>query len=140
MRHLALDVGDERIGVALSDETGLLARPYLIVPRVSGRASFDRLLGVISEFDVRTIVVGLPLLGDGQCGKQVRSVQAYVAGLERYTDLPIVYWDERHSTQEAAALRRQSRGRALRAGEHIDDVAAAVILQDYLDHGEQQRG
>jgi len=138
MRYMGLDVGDERIGVALSDETGLLATPLEIVRRVAGAASFLRLAEIIRERGVQRIVVGLPLLPDGSEGKQVASTQAYVRGLERHVTLPIDYWDERLTTQEARAIvhgdEDERPSRRARARGPLDDIAAAIILQDYLDH------
>ena len=144
MRHMALDVGDERIGVALSDESGLLATPLEIIRRVPGPASFLRLAEIVRERGVERIVVGLPLLPDGSEGEQVASTQAYVRGLVRYVDLPIDYWDERYTSNEARDIvegrggERETgtppRRRRPRRSRRLDDVAAAVILQDYLDH------
>lgn len=129
MRYLALDVGDERIGVAVSDEEGQLARPLTIIRRAAGPSSFERLAQMIAELGVKVIIVGMPLLEDGTSGKQVRSTEAYVAGLRRYVDVPIIFYDERNTTAMARSLARETP----RKRKHIDDVAAAVILQDYLD-------
>jgi len=134
MRHLALDVGDERIGVALSDETGTLASPLEIIPREAGPSSYLRLAEIIAQQQVGLIVVGFPLREDGQPGKQVRSTEAYVAGLKRHIQVPIVYWDERH-TSSAAREMLAADGRRRRR--HLDDLAATVILQDYLDAQER---
>ena len=132
MRILCLDVGDERIGLALSDELGMVARPLEIVRRVAGPASFRRMVALCEKHGVERIVVGLPLLMDGSPGKQVQSTEAYVAGLRTHTDLPITYWDERLSSQKADAIIAQNRQRR-KQPTHNDAVAAAVILQEYLD-------
>ena len=134
MRHLALDVGDERIGVAISDERGYLARPLEVIPRRSGDASFRRLVEIIEERGVGQIVVGLPLLPDGSEGEQATSTRAYVCGLEAHTDRPIVYWDESYSTQRATEILIENRSGRRRRQRATDHVAAAVILQAYLDH------
>lgn len=145
MRYMALDVGDERIGVALSDQTGYLARPLEIVARRPGPSSFLHLAAIIAEQGVGTIVVGLPLMPDGSEGEQVRSTRAYVAGLTQHVTVPIVYWDERLTTFRAREIIDEQdaghgrRGRAMsetRKGKRRrrdDAVAAAVILQEYLD-------
>lgn len=137
MRVLALDVGDERIGVAISDPSRVLARPLEIIPRVAGPASYLRLKEIIAAEGVGEIVVGLPLLLDGGEGKQVASTRAYVRGLRRHVSLPIRYWDERLTTAEARERVAEGGSRRRRRGEPIDDVAAAVILQDYLDHASE---
>lgn len=132
-RLLALDVGDERIGVAISDELGLLARPYGVMQRVAGPESFVRLARIVECEGVGRIIVGLPLLADGTEGKQVRSTQAYVRGLTPYVAVPIVYWDERYTTQEARDLISRMDSRRRREPVAIDAAAAAVILQDYIN-------
>ena len=124
MRYLALDVGDEYIGVAISDEGGSLARPLEVLRRGSGPASFLQIARIIEAEKVGAIVVGLPLLPDGREGRQVRSTRAYV---------PINLWDERDSTQEAAETLAEIGARRKRHRERIDAVAAAVILQSFLN-------
>lgn len=133
VRYLALDVGDERIGVALSDEGGLLARPLEVVPRRPGPSSFLRIAEIIAQSGVGVVVVGLPLLPDGTEGKQVRSTRAYVRGLKAHIEVPVVYWDERGSTQRATEILVQNRRSERRRQRATDAVAAAVILQDYLE-------
>jgi putative Holliday junction resolvase len=133
MRYLALDVGDERIGVAISDELGALARPLTVLRRESGPGSFRRLAALVSEHQVGAIVVGLPLLEDGSEGEQVRSTRAYVRGLRDHVELPVVFWDERDSTHRAEEIMSVNRRSKRRRQERLDAVAAAVILQSYLD-------
>ena len=133
MRYLALDVGDERIGVAISDETGFLARPLEVIRRASGPSSFVHLAEVVDREGIGTIIVGLPVLADGSEGKQVRSTKAYVRGLSAYVTIPIVYWDERYSTNRASEIMIANQRKRRRRKESIDAVAAAVILQEYLD-------
>ena len=134
MRHLALDVGDERIGVAISDADGLLARPLEVIARRPGPSSFLRIAEIVAKERVQVIVVGLPLLPDGTEGKQVESTRAYVRGLVQYVDVPIVYWDERYSTDRAMQIMIQNRSKRRRRQQMADAVAAAVILQEYLDN------
>ncbi|MHB0856316.1 MAG: Holliday junction resolvase RuvX [Anaerolineae bacterium] len=133
MRHMALDVGDERIGVALSDQRGYLARPFEIIARKSGPSSFLRIAEIVREHKVEIVVVGLPRLPDGSEGKQVRSTQAYVDGLKEHIDIPIVYHDEYGSTRRATEIMVENRSRKRRRQRASDALAAAVILQSYLD-------
>ena len=131
-RLLALDVGDERIGVAISDESATLARPCEVLERVPGPASFLRIAEIVRTQSVVRIIVGLPLLEDGTQGKQVASTEAYVRGLARHVDVPITLWDERYTTAAARDLMGEA-GRPRRKGRaQLDAVAAAVILQDYI--------
>jgi putative Holliday junction resolvase len=131
-RLLALDVGDERIGVAISDETGTLARPYEVIRRVAGAASFLRIAEIVRQQGVGRIIVGLPLREDGSQGKQVASTEAYLRGLVRHIDLPIVLRDERFTTREARERLDQGRPTRHKPQAGVDAVAAAVILQDYI--------
>lgn len=132
-RILALDVGDERIGLAISDEQRRLARPLETVARVSGAASFERIRAVVQEYTVSLVVIGWPLLTDGSEGEQARSTAAYLKGLTKFVTIPIVQWDERSSTNEADGIMIQDGTSRRRARRNRDAVAAAVILQHYLD-------
>ena len=132
-RCLALDVGDERIGLAISDEQERLARPLEVVARKPGPASFEHIRQVVQAQGVDLIVVGWPLLADGTEGAQVRSTAAYLRGLARFVTIPIVRWDERSSTTEADAIMAEDGTSRRRARRNRDAVAAAVILQHYLD-------
>ncbi|MHB1357880.1 MAG: Holliday junction resolvase RuvX [Anaerolineae bacterium] len=133
-RFLALDVGDERVGLAISDEQGLLARPLEVVARVSGSASYLHICAVIKAQGIESIIVGWPLTPDGTEGAQVRSTAAYLRGLAKFVTIPIVRWDERSSTNEADAIMSQDGASRRRARRNRDAVAAAVILQHYLDN------
>ena len=138
MRILALDVGDRRIGVALSDPTGLLATPLTAVDRLDARPSeFDEILRLAQENEVESIVVGMPVTLSGRLGRQARQVRDFISELSDRTDLPIETVDERYSTVQAQRMlneseRRPSRNRNRERG-HLDASAAAVILQSYLD-------
>lgn len=133
MRILALDVGDRRVGVAISDPLGLLARSLAVVKR-SGH-DYQSIVDMVREYDVKRIVAGYPRNMDGSVGEQARRVEAYVDGLEEHVDVPIEFWDERLSTVEAQRLMIEAGRRARERRDRIDAVAAAVILQDYLDAG-----
>jgi putative Holliday junction resolvase len=138
MKLLALDVGERRVGVAVSDRTGLIATPLAVLRRTSKAEDFAKIAGMVREQGVEGLVVGHPLNVDGSAGYQARRVERYTSELvealaEDGVDLPLVLWDERMSTlraQEAMIVAgRKPRDRRAR----IDAVAAAVVLQDYLD-------
>ena len=134
MRVLGLDVGDARIGLALSDPTGMLASPYGFVER--GPSDLADIVSVAEENEVAEIVVGLPLSMSGDSGVQAGKVRGFIRELRSRTDLPIKTVDERLSTVQAQGMLRQSgRRRRDRDRGEIDAVAAAVILQAYLDYG-----
>jgi putative Holliday junction resolvase len=137
---LGIDPGERRVGVALSDETRLLASPVMVLNRrPKGLAAvLDSILELVRREDVRHIVVGLPLNADGSEGRQARRAHDFALVAEQMIGIPVTLWDERLSTREAEAfLRAQGRNlRRVRQRGELDAVAAAAILQDFLDHGD----
>lgn len=138
IKLLALDVGERRIGVAVSDALGLIATPLAVIRRSSREADFHRIADLVREQQAGALVVGHPLNTDGSAGPQAQRVERYAASLEQALrdkglDLPLILWDEHGSTQRAQqamiAAGRGARDRRAR----IDAAAAAIILQDYLD-------
>lgn len=133
-RAIGLDLGERRIGVALSDSAGTLATPYEVLTR-SGDPARDRarLAELLDETGAELIVVGLPLSLDGSRGPAAQRVEAEVEELRAQLGLPIELWDERLSTVEAER-RLQAAGVRGRQRRHVvDQVAATVILQSWLD-------
>ena len=130
-RILALDVGDRRIGVALSDPTGLLATPLTTISR--GRSDTQTVLGLAAEHDVTEIIVGLPLTLAGRRGEQAERVADFAEALSDRADVPVRHVDERYSSVQAERLLSQSGVSPSRNRPRVDAVAAAVILQSYLD-------
>ncbi len=137
MRVLALDVGDRRIGVAVSDPTGVLATPLLAVDRADPASELNELLRLIDQHEASEIVVGFPRTLQGDVGPQARKVRRFVASLSERTDVPVATVDERLSTVQAERMLSESPGRGSRDRGRVDAAAAAVILQSYLD---SQRG
>jgi putative holliday junction resolvase len=129
-RLLGLDVGEKRIGVAICDETQTLARPLLTLNRASKKEDFARIATLCREHSIEKVVVGLPKTLRGEEGPQAQRVRRYAIELQAALNLPIDFWDERFSTAEARDL---IIGHALTRKNEIDAIAAAVILQDYLD-------
>ncbi|MBN1811287.1 MAG: Holliday junction resolvase RuvX [Anaerolineae bacterium] len=137
MRVLALDVGERRVGIAISDPTGALARPLQALVRSSREQDFAAIAAIVAEYDVSLVVVGRPLSLDGTEGPQARRIAGYADGLADYLPTQLVLWDERFTTAEAEGILRQSRSerkrRRARTNGELDAIAAAVILQSYLD-------
>ncbi len=138
MRLLALDVGDRRVGVAVCDELGVIATPLTVVHRTSKAEDFARIAALIREHGVEGLVVGHPLNDDGTAGPQAQRIERYAAALDEALhaeglDLPSVLWDEYRSTQRAQEAMIASGRKVRERRARIDAVAAAFILQDYLD-------
>jgi len=133
VRLLALDVGDVRIGVAVSDETRTLASGLVTLRSVGPRKDVQRVAALVREHGVRELVVGLPLRLDGSRGPQAEKVMAFVERLRRVLRIPVVVRDERLTSIEAGERLAEAgvRGRARKA--RIDQAAACLILQELLD-------
>ena len=133
-RLLAVDWGDVRIGLALSDESQVIATPLeTLVRRPGKRFPMPRLLELVAEHTPVGIVVGLPLTGEGDEGTSAAGARELADTIGRRTALPIVLWDERMSTARAlAAIREQGGSTRGRRGD-VDSLAAAVLLQHYLE-------
>ena len=133
MRVLGLDLGKRRVGVAVSDPDGTIARP-LVQFRVQGRAGIvETVRRLVAEQGASRVVVGLPLHANGERGEQVRWTEGVVAALAEALQVPVETWDERFSTEEAEDILARSGRRGRDRKGRRDMVAAAVILQDYLD-------
>jgi putative Holliday junction resolvase len=140
MRILGLDVGARRVGVAISDPLGIIARPLKTLKRVSLEHNLEAIAALVAEHDVGLVVVGQPLSLDGTEGPQAKRVNHYTKKLAEHLTVPVAAWDERFSTATADDILRQTRKekakRRARANGEIDAIAAAVILQGYLDSQE----
>ncbi len=131
-RILALDVGERRIGVAITDPTGATAQPLQTVVRTGQDGGLTRLVAMIRRYDVKEVVVGLPTRTGGEEGPEARRVRAFARRLRSLTGVPVVFVDERYSTQEAERILLAadlSRGRRRKV---LDHVAAAIVLDTYL--------
>jgi putative Holliday junction resolvase len=131
---LALDIGQVRIGVAVSGPEGTLASPRGLIRRRSNAQAFEAIARMVAESGAERVVVGLPISLDGQLHAQARAVQSFGRRLAARLSVPVVYWDERLSTVTAAEALRAAGVSPARMRDRIDAAAAAVILQDYLDH------
>ena len=134
MRYLGLDVGDVRIGVALSDETSTLATGLDTIRRVGPRKDVRLVAELVGRHEVGEVVVGLPRRLDGELGPQAQKVLAFIDDLRPAVKVPVVPWDERFSTAVAnqALIEADVSRRGRRAV--VDKVSAILILQNYLDY------
>jgi len=133
MRVLALDVGDRRIGVAVSDPGRVLARSLEVIERDGTGRYLDRIMSLVEELNVGQVLVGHPLLLDGTVGHQARQAEEVASALQERIEPPVLLWDERLSTVSAERMLIERGERRAKRRQHIDAVAAAVILQSYLD-------
>jgi putative holliday junction resolvase len=130
---MALDVGDARIGVAFSDELGMLAHPAGIIERAAGEP-VARIVQLAAENGATEVVLGLPRNMDGTEGRQARNVRRFGERLKQAAPgLTLLFQDERLTTVEARAIRRESGSSRSKRAKPVDDVSAALILQSYLD-------
>lgn len=134
MKIIGLDVGDKTIGVAMSDELGICANPVKVIQRTESiRKDIGEVRRLAEENDVSLIVVGLPLMMDGSEGIQAEKVLGFVEELKRRTRAEIATWDERLSTAEVERMLIASDQSRSKRKQVIDKLAAAVILQTYMD-------
>ena len=132
-RSLGLDIGDKRIGVALSDPEGILASPFTIINREDDRTAIETIVEIVGQQRVKQIVVGLPRSMNGSLGRQADKVQAFTEKLCSYTEAPVVFRDERLTTVSAKRLMQAVNVKKTRRKARDDAIAAALILQGYLD-------
>ncbi|HIE37731.1 MAG TPA: Holliday junction resolvase RuvX [Anaerolineae bacterium] len=141
MRVLALDVGERRVGVAVSDPTRTVARPVGTLERGFRAADFAAIADLVAEHDAGLVVVGRPLTLRGEVGPQARQVERYAQALAESLPVPVQLWDERYSTATAEEVLRRMRKKGKRRGQgEVDAVAAAVILQGFLDSHAWEEG
>lgn len=134
-RALGLDVGDRRIGVALSDPTGTLATPLAAIDRRAARGGVEAVAGLAREHGAAAIVAGMPVSLDGGVGPQARAVQSFLAALRGVCPLPVHTVDERYTSAEAERRLRDVGVEPSREPGRVDALAAAIILQEWLDAG-----
>jgi putative Holliday junction resolvase len=137
MRILALDIGDRRIGIAVSDPTELIARPLAIIARKDTSSDLAAVAELARKHDARTVVIGMPLSLDGHSGPQAENVRQFASILATVLTIPLEMCDERFSSVAAREHRLESGTRKKKRRAPDDDAAAAVILQNYLDEARQ---
>jgi putative holliday junction resolvase len=133
---MALDLGEKRIGVAISDPTRTIAQAYTVVQRSSRQADFAAYGRIIDQEQITLLVVGLPITLGGNESEKTAWVRDYTADLERHIAIPTTFWDEALTTVQASASLREMGKKGKKARQKVDAVAATLILQNYLDaHG-----
>ena len=133
MRILAVDHGEKRIGLALSDPTATIASPFKVIEHVSRLMDAAQVANLAAENEVALIVIGQSYDEEGNPNAAGRRAARFAEALKEQTQIPVVLWDESFTTQEARETRiEMGASRKKRAG-HMDDLAAVMILKSYLD-------
>jgi len=135
-------MGERRVGIAISDPAGIIARPLQTLVRGSREEDNAAIVALVAEHDVGLVVVGRPLSLDGTEGPQARRVARYAEALTATLPVPVVAWDERFTTVAAEEILRRTRKKKQRSHtrDEVDAIAAAVILQNYLEERGLQDG
>jgi len=135
MRILALDHGTKRIGVAVSDETKTIAQPLEFIPAEPFADFLKRLKQLLAEKEVDCLLIGMPRNMDGSYGPAAQKVETFVGVLKTAITVPIKLWDERLTSTMANRILIQGNVRRDQRKEKVDKMAAAILLQSYLDMG-----
>jgi len=133
MRILAVDHGEKRIGLALSDETGSIASPLKVIEHISRAIDAAQVADTATQNEVGIVVIGQSFDEEGNPNPAGRRAARFAEELKSQTDIPIEMWDESFSTQDARAARLELGVRRKKRAGHQDAFAAAVILQSYLE-------
>ena len=133
MRVLAVDHGEKRIGLAISDLTGTIANPIKVIKHVSRIIDAAQVAEIAGQNQVELIVIGQSFGEEGQPNLAGRRAARFAEALKTQTQIPIVMWDESFSTQSAQAARLEMGVPQRKRGGHLDELAATIILQSYLE-------
>ncbi|HHV17612.1 MAG TPA: Holliday junction resolvase RuvX [Thermoanaerobacterales bacterium] len=133
MRILGLDVGEKKIGVAISDELGLIAQGIDVIKRSNDGKDMDIICEIVSKYKVRKIVIGLPKNMNGTLGPSSKAVKDYATKLQNTIEIETDFWDERLTTVAAERTLLEADVSRKKRKEVIDKLAAVLILQSYLD-------
>jgi putative Holliday junction resolvase len=133
MRILAVDPGEKRIGLAISDESGTIANPLYTIPHTSRIVDAAQVAERASAHDVNLIVIGQSFDEEGQPNKAGRMSSRFAEALRQQTAIPVEMWDESFTTQDARSARVAMRTPRKKRSGHLDALAATLILQSYLD-------
>ncbi len=134
MRILGLDVGNKKIGVAVSDELGFTAQGIGVIRRKGLKHDIDKIMQLIEKYKVDCVVVGLPKNMNGTIGPQGESVKIFTEKIRATTDIEFIYWDERLTTVAAEKVLIDADMSRVKRKSVIDKIAAVLILQNYLDY------
>jgi putative pre-16S rRNA nuclease len=135
MRILAIDHGTRRMGVAVSDALKTIALPLEFIPAEPSAGLFERLRVLVREKEVESILVGMPRNMDGSYGPAAEKVREFVTRLEKEVAVRVRLWDERLTSAQANRFLTEAKVRGRRRRDKVDQTAAAILLQSFLDAG-----
>jgi len=133
LRVLAIDFGDRKIGLAVSDRLGITAQPLTSYRRKTEKEDADFFKRVVSEYEISEVILGMPLRMDGSSGTRVEKTREFAGWLERILDLPIRFWDERLTTKQANQILSQRKFNPKAKKNLEDQISAMIILSAYLE-------
>jgi putative Holliday junction resolvase len=131
-RLLAIDFGSRRIGLALSDPLQIIARPFAVL--INDESIFQKLSQIVADEKISRIIVGLPVNMEGEDTPKTLEVRRFTEDLKKKVAIPIEFWDERYTSEEARKVLQDMRIEPHQNKNHIDKVAASLILRDYMDN------
>ena len=132
--YVGIDVGDSRVGVSISDENKTIAFPLAVVERKNNSFGFNKLKSILFGKKIDAFIVGLPVRSDGSIGRQGEKVIKYSKSLKDYFNTEVISWDERYTTVIALKSLIETNSKLEKRKKAVDDIAAQIILQSYLDH------
>jgi putative Holliday junction resolvase len=140
MKILGLDIGEKRIGIAISDELGYTAQGMRVMNRSGLEDDLTVLRELIKETEATEVVMGLPKNMDGSLGESAQKVLSFAKKMEESLSIPVILWDERWTTAEATRLLVEADLSRTKRRKVVDKLAAVLILQGYLDSLEHREG
>jgi len=132
-RILAIDYGEKRIGLAISDPLQIISRPYLVLENQVGSILED-IVKIIQKENVGKIVLGLPVNLAGDDTRKTAEVKEFANKLSSVISIPLEFWDERYTTVEANKMIKEMKIDSQKARKIVDKIAASIMLQDYLEN------
>lgn len=132
MKIMALDVGNKRIGISISDELGMFAHPLYTLKRKGIDRDIEEINNLLQEHSIKKLVIGLPKNMDGTIGEQSQKTMYFADKLKKIVDIEIVFWDERLSTKTAKDIMLLNNIKQINKNEIVDTIAAVVILDNYI--------
>lgn len=139
-RLLGVDPGEKRIGISISDPSGTISRPLLVIQFISYAASAQQIVQLCEEKGIGQIIIGVSYDKDGNASFSGRKALRLGEAVHTISDIPVIYWDEYGTTRSAQRSRIQMGVKKKERQGHLDDVAACILLQSYIDEQIMQKG